>query len=286
LICSPQPLRGIELLDRVGVLGVLLPELEQLKGVEQNPYHHLDVWGHTLEVLRQLVEMERDGYALLDPQADAVREQLERPLAEELTRGHALRLAALFHDIGKPATRALTPDGRVLFWGHDELGAGMTEEIGRRLRVSTALTQFLALIARRHLRLGFLVHERPLSRRQVYRYLRACEPVELEVTVLSLADRLATRGERTKPDALEKHLELARELAAEAIAWRSEPPPQAPLRGDDLMAELGLPAGPDVGRLLERLREAAFTGEVRSRDEALELARAEAGEQARGGPDG
>ena len=101
----------------------------------------------------------------------------------------------------------------MLFWGHDQLGAQMSRDVGRRLRTSAATGEFLALLARHHLRLGFLVHQRPLSRRDVYRYLRACEPVELEVTVLSVADRLATRGERTRSEAIESHLELARELA-------------------------------------------------------------------------
>ena len=138
---------------------------------------------------------------------------------------------------------------------------------------SAALADFLAGIARHHLRLGFLVHERPLSRRHVYRYLTACEPVELEVTVLSVADRLATRGERTRQDAVDAHVELARDLAREALAWRSAGPPQPPVNGEELMLALGLEPGPQVGELLERVREATFAGEVSSREEAIEMAR-------------
>jgi hypothetical protein len=117
------------------------------------------------------------------------------------------------------------------------------------------------------------VHERPLSRRHVYRYLRACEPVELEVTVLSAADRLATRGERTREEAIQSHLDVARELAAEAIAWRSGGAPPVLVNGDELMQALGLEPGPRVGELLEQLREATFAGEIGSRDDALALAR-------------
>jgi hypothetical protein len=161
----------------------------------------------------------------------------------------------------------------VLFWGHDALGARMSREIARRLRASAATGEFLAQIALHHLRLGFLVHQRPLSRRDVYRYMRACEPVELEVTVLTAADRLATRGERTRDEAIESHLELVRELVAEAIEWRLRPP-RPPVNGDDLIEALGIEPGPRLGELLEELREATFAGEIESPEEALALARA------------
>jgi poly(A) polymerase len=275
LVCSPDPLRGLALTDEAGPLAALLPELAALKGVEQNPYHHLDVWGHTLEVLAQMLALERDPEAVFGPHAEAVSRELARPLADELTRAEGLRLGALLHDVGKPATRAVSEEGRVLFIGHDEVGAGMTRALARRLRASGATAEFLAQLALHHLRLGFLVHRRPLSRRDVYAYLRACEPVELEVTVLTAADRLATRGARTRDEAIESHLDLVRELAGEAIAWRSAPP-RPPVTGDELMEALGIERGPEVGRLLEELRAAAFAGELTTKDEALRRARASA----------
>jgi poly(A) polymerase len=271
LVCD-DVLRGLQLMDEIGLVAALLPELESLKGVEQNPYHHADVWGHTLDVLERLLELERDFEAVFGELGEQIEVELGEPLADDLTRGQALRLAALTHDIGKPGTRRMMGD-RVLFIGHDELGASMSTELFARLHASSALSSFLAAIARHHLRLGFLVHERPLTRRHVYRYLRACEPVEVEVTVLSVADRLATRGERTRDEAIEAHLDVARTLAAEALQWRREPP-APPVRGDELMKELGLEPGPAIGELLELLRESAFVGEVRTREEALALARA------------
>jgi poly(A) polymerase len=117
-----------------------------------------------------------------------------------------------------------------------------------------------------------MVHERPLDRRTVYRYLKHTSPVEVEVTLLSCADRLATRGERSEL-AIAAHLELARELMAEALAWRASGPPRPPLRGDELAAELGVEPGPELGSLLGALEEAAFTGEATDREEALALAR-------------
>jgi putative nucleotidyltransferase with HDIG domain len=273
LLVSDGVMRGLELMSATGLVAVLFPELEEQKGVEQNPYHHLDVWGHTLAVLESLLEIERDPAAPFGDSSKPLATELERPLADELSRGEGLRLAALMHDIGKARTRRVTEEGRVLFVGHDTLGAEMVAAICRRLRTSVELSDYLAAITRHHLRLGFLVHEQPLTRRHVYAYMRACEPVELEVTVLSVADRLATRGERTRQEAVDAHLDLARELLGEALEWRAHAPAEPLVRGDELMRELGLEAGPRVGELLELLREAQFAGEVSSREAALDLAR-------------
>ena len=273
LLAAEAVLRGLELMDETGLVAILFPELDEQKDVEQNPYHHRDVWGHTLEVVQSLVGLQRDLQTPFGALAEPLQAELGRPLADGLTRGEALRFGALVHDIGKPRTRRVTDDGRVLFLGHDQLGAEMVADLCRRLRTSTELSEYLAGITRHHLVLGFLVHEQPLSRRHVYRYMRTCEPVELEVTLLSVADRLATRGERTRQEAVDAHLALAREIAAEALEWRRRGAGDPPVRGDELMRELGLDAGPRVGELLELLREAAWAGEVSSRSEALALAR-------------
>ena len=145
-------------------------------------------------------------------------------------------------------------------------------EVCRRIRTSERLSRFLEAITRHHLVLGFLVHERPLDRRAVYRYLKRTSPVEVEVTLLSCADRLATRGENAER-AIDAHLELAHELMPAALEWRRSGPPRLPVRGDELAAELGIEPGPELGRLLAELEEAAYAGEVTDRAQAVELAR-------------
>ena len=273
IVAGPDPLRGLTLMDELGATPVVLPELEALRGVEQNPYHHLDVHGHTLEVLRRVVEVERDLHRLLGDPAPDVEELLAEPLADELTRRGGLRLAALFHDLGKPETRRVAEDGRILFIGHDQAGARIIRGICARLRASRRLTTYLQSLTLNHLRLGFLVHERPLSRRRVYEYLKATEPETVDVTLLTIADRLATQGPRTRAEAIDAHLELARKMVAEGLSWRRFGPPQPLVRGDELAAELGIEPGPELGRALGEIEAAQFAGEVRTRDEAVALAR-------------
>ena len=272
LLIADRALDGLELAERLGLLESVLPEVARLRGVEQSHFHHLDVYGHTVEVLARQIELEGRIEELFGPLAPPLRELLAEPLADELNRAQALRFGALLHDIGKPATHAVRPDGRITFIGHDSVGHEMVRALCRRLRTSERFAAFIGGLARTHLALGFLVHRRPLDRHDVYRYLKFCSPVEVEVTLLSCADRLATRG-RNADAAIAAHLELARELMAEALDWRAAGPPRPPLRGDELARELGIEPGPELGRLLAELEEATFAGEAGDRDQALAVAR-------------
>jgi poly(A) polymerase len=206
-----------------------------------------------------------------------VSELLASSLSDELTRGVALRFGALLHDIAKPQTRAVTPEGRVTFMRHDEAGAQLSRQIMTRLRASSRLAEHVADLTRHHLKLGFLVHSMPLDRRESYRYLDTCAPVAADVTVLSVADRLATRGDGSER-AISRHLELARQLLREALEWAADPP-RPPIRGDELAAELGIQPGPRLGELLHELEEATYAGEVSSRDEAIGYARERTGRE-------
>jgi poly(A) polymerase len=265
LVLGPNVISGLEVADRLNLLRAVLPELAELHDVEQSHYHHLDVYGHTIEVLERLLELEAQA-------AGRLRAVLDEPLADELARGEALRFGALLHDIGKPATHAVRESGRVTFMGHDRLGEQMVRDVCRRLRTSERFSRFVEAVTRHHLVLGFLVHERPLDRRAFYRYLRRTEPVEVEVTLLSCADRLATRG-RKADEAIAAHMELAEELMEAALDWREQGRPAPLVRGNELARELGIDTGPEIGRLLAELEEAAYAGEVTTREEALGFAR-------------
>jgi poly(A) polymerase len=271
IIAADRAIEGLRLLDELAITAVVLPELGALHGIEQSRFHHLDVYEHTLAVLGEAIELERDPERSLGVHAAAVAEFLSLPLANELTRWQALRFGALLHDIAKPQTREVTAEGRVTFIGHDAAGGETAREVLVRLRASERLGEHVAALARNHLRLGFLVHEMPLSRRVIYRYLRACDPVQVDVTVLSVADRLATRGDRSE-GAIAKHLRLADQMLGESLDWVNHPP-RPPLRGDELARALDVTPGPELGRILGELEEDSFAGEIRSRDEAVERAR-------------
>jgi putative nucleotidyltransferase with HDIG domain len=271
IVASDSAPEGLRWMDRLGLTSVVLPEVSALHGVEQSAYHHLDVYEHTLAVVAATRELESEPDRFLGPEAEAVNAFLSARLATELTRWQALRLGALLHDIAKPETRRVTAEGRVTFIGHDALGSQLARSILTRLRAGERLTNHVAGLTRHHLRLGFLVHETPLSRRALYRYLRGSSPAQVDVTVLSVADRLATRGAGSEA-AIDAHLELARRVLGDALAWARDPP-RVPIRGDQLAVALGLTPGPELGRLLAELEEASYAGEVASPEDAVAHAR-------------
>ncbi len=279
-VVAPGALDGLDLGAKLGVLGAVLPELTALEGIEQSRFHHLDVFEHTMEVLRRLIDLEGDLPSFFGELAVPLREQLDQPLGDELTRGQALRLGALFHDVAKPATRGVRGDGKVTFIGHDSAGDDLVGQIFRRLRTSERLRAYVGKLTREHLVLGFMVHRRPLDARAMHSYLRRTEPVEVEVTLLSCVDRMATRGEGQEPW-IAAHLELAREVMGAALAWRAHGPPAPLVRGDQLAHELGLTPGPELGELLASLEQAIYAGEVCDREQALEHARRERHNQPR-----
>ncbi|MEA2156265.1 MAG: poly(A) polymerase [Solirubrobacteraceae bacterium] len=280
VVAGDAVIASLQRMDELGLTAAILPELHALRGVEQNRYHHADVHGHTIEVLAQTLALQADPGAILGVQhAGALGALLAEPLADDTDRGFALRLGALLHDAAKPATLGHRADGSPTFLGHDRAGAQLARDVLTRLRASERLKAHVAALVRHHLRLGFLVHERPLSRRAVYRYLKACQPVEVDVTLLSVADRLATRG-RKAAESIARHVDVAREVLPEALAWREQGRREPLVRGDRIAAELRITDGPEIGRLLAAIDEASFAGEIGSGEEAVAFA-ARLHEQAR-----
>jgi hypothetical protein len=102
--------------------------------------------------------------------------------------------------------------------------------------------------------------------------MRACAPVQVDVTLLSVADRLATRGDRAQ-ESIDAHLGVVGGLLADALRWQGDGPPRPLLRGDELAEQLGIAPGPRIGGLLEALAEAQYAGELTTRSEALDYAR-------------
>jgi len=257
LLGLPGAAAAIRCLAELGALEVALPEVAACRGVTQNVYHHLDVFDHTIEALEFLPQIVAalGGERFLAPPATT-----GLPCASALA---PLSWAVLLHDVGKPAARRVDGDGRVTFFSHDRIGEELARDVCRRLRMSRRFEQFLADLVRQHLRLGFLVREMPLTRRALVRFRHDVEPFVFEAIALSLADRVATRGERTPPQSLARHFRIARDVFGDTPGA-----PRRLLRGDEVMTLLGLAEGAEVGRALDVLQEEIDCGLVDTPDQA------------------
>jgi len=260
-----DPVRGIELMVDTGVADVVLPEVPKLRLETDEHMRHKDVYQHSLTVLEQSIELEE-------------RYGLEPDLV--------VRLAALLHDIGKPKTRSRLPDGRVAFHHHEAVGAAMARSRLKALRFPSSVVADVTTLIALHLRFhGYGPGEWTDS--AVRRYVRDAGPLLTRLQVLTRADcttrnkAKAARLARAQ-DGLEERIVT---LSAEEELKKIRPD----LDGNEIMAILGLPPGPEVGRaskyLLELRLEHGPLGTERATHELLRWAEG-AGLGAPPAPDG
>jgi len=221
LLVAEQPQRGLELLDATRLLPRILPQLEAGKGMQQGGWHSHDVFGHALLAA-----------ALAPP--------------ELITR-----LAALLHDVGKPAVHELR-DGKPTFIGHQEIGADMAGPALRHLRYPGEVVDAVTKLIRLHMR-PIQYDPQGWEDKAVRRLVRDAGDQLDRLLALARADMRASHYPDVKKiDDLEARI---RRLDADAIAAI-----RSPLTGEDLMARTGRPAGPWIKRVKSALEDAIVDG--------------------------
>ena len=278
ILVSRQAVGHAYLLDDLGLLCKVVPELEEGRGVTQPKEHHWDIFHHNVETVgavEGLLERTWEPSWALEavPWCDALASHFQEVAGEGHTRGTLLKLAGLLHDIGKPATRTVDTEGRIRFLGHHGQGAIMAGAILQRLRFSRRSTRMIEAEIQHHLRPGQMSQGDELAtQRAVYRYFRSAGDVAIDTLYLNLADYLAARGPLLEREEWADYTGKVRHILETGLA-QEQPPRRPPLvNGNDLMAMLHLAPGPLVGRLLEAIREAQAAGEVSTREAALALA--------------
>ncbi|MBM4327226.1 MAG: HD domain-containing protein [Deltaproteobacteria bacterium] len=257
-------------MGRAGVLSAIFPELNPMKGQEQKPYHHLDVWDHTLETVNRIEEIMDSGEFLFGKYWPNVQERLSDELVRDRPRIALLKLAALFHDAGKPHTVSFDPDGRVRFFDHEKVSREIFESAVFRLKLARRESRMIADWVEGHMRPMFLTSG-SITSRSVRRLYRKFEQDTIGLLVLFLADLRATQGPARRPDEDQTALEAVKK-ALQICIDAGHTPPQPLLRGRDLIELFGLTPGPPFGRILKRIAELQDAGEITSREEAIQAA--------------
>lgn len=261
--------KHILMLDEMGILEEIFSQIKKMRPVEQGPYHHLDVWRHSLETLKELelllVELEKDF-----PYYQQLEEYLAQSLTSERSRRQLLKLITLLHDVGKPESLRFE-NGKIKFYGHEELGANIIEEICDNLRLSVKEKHSLKNMTLHHLRPGYLAENFPITKRATFRFFRDAGEDALSVLLLSLADKRATRGPLVEEDKSQFQQKVILGLMEEYFKDTQEKRPPRLVTGDDLIKELKLSPSPIIGRILREIEEAQSDGQVTTRTEALEL---------------
>jgi poly(A) polymerase len=248
LLSTDNPRPGLEVLVEAGIAEIVLPELPALRLEADEHAHHKDVYQHTLTVLEQAIDEEKRRFPGQAPDV-------------------ALRVAALLHDIGKPATRRFEAGGVVTFYHHDVVGAKLAKKRLKALRFDNATIDSVAKLIELHLRF-FGYSEQAWSDSAVRRYVRDAGGELERLHILVRAD-VTTRNKR-KAD----HLSFAYDDLEARIAVLAEQEELQAIRpeldGEAIMSILGLPPGREVGEAYSFLLELRLDeGEI-GEDEATE----------------
>ena len=244
LLQTDDPVRGIRLLVETGLMNEFLPEIPALQLEVDEHHHHKDVYEHSLTVLRQAIELEAARHPGAAPDVP-------------------LRLAALLHDIGKPATRRLEPGGGVTFYHHDIKGARLARKRLQALRFDTDTTGVVTRLIELHLRF-FGYAEGAWTDSAVRRYVRDAGDELERLHILTRAD-VTTRNAKKAARLARAYDDIERRIAElsaqeELAAMRPE------LDGNRIQEVLGIPPGREVGEayryLLDLRLDEGIVGEA------------------------
>jgi poly(A) polymerase len=233
LLLTPSPRRGIELLVETGLAELVMPEIPALRLERDEHHHHKDVYQHSLTVLDQAIELEESRGSIDGP--DLV-----------------IRLAALMHDIGKPATRRLEPGGVVTFYHHDVVGSKIAKKRLRELRFDNDTINDVARLIELHLRF-FGYTEGAWTDSAVRRYVRDAGPLLERLHILTRAD-VTTRNKR-KSHMLSFAYDDLETRVAELAELEEMQAVRPDLDGEQIMATLGIGPGREVGEAYRFLLE-------------------------------
>ena len=244
----------------------LIPELTLCRGVLQNYFHHLDVYDHTVEVVRGLERMVTSGFERFPQWAPVLRQHLATPLSHAL-----LYLAGFCHDLAKPQTQTFTRDGRIRFHGHDRLGAEMARSIGPRVGLNGPDVASLVALVDCHLQ-AVLIPAENAEPSRIHQLFRKTGHRLPELALLSMADVEASRGPAQSQARLDEHELFVNFLLEQFFEGGFLAHPTSPVSTDDLYEQFGAIPGKMQNRLQDWLLAAYVDGEFESREEGLAMA--------------
>jgi poly(A) polymerase len=311
LLQQPNAIIGLRALDQAALLTRIIPELESARATDQPHVHFLPVLAHSLETVCAvewlLGELQVAGDENREPRTEnrvegddnsklktqnselpmavqthpdlryqsAYAAELRQHFAEQVggySRVALFKLAALLHDIAKPATKQPKPDGGVSFHEHQTIGGEVALVVAQRLGFGEAAARYIRLVVREHMRPGQLGVLDAVTQRAVARFFHATASAGPDVLLHLLADHMATRGPQIKLAAWLQQAAWVDALLDTIWGEVIEPTPPL-LNGDELMHAMGLAPGPLVGRLLAAISAAQAAGNISTSEEAIGLAK-------------
>lgn len=279
------------LLNRLELLEPIFPEIEQLRQLNAVGQHVHNLWDHTLQTIRYLESLINclscsqkaiqndsyldEAYACLTPYRNALNRHLNEPLQGGRPRRHLLLLAAIYHDVGKPATMASSEDGTITFPEHGAASAKAASNFAQLYLLGNEESAYLQKVVGGHMRVAAsAIPHGKITKLAIYNFYQPLGSAGVDVCLHTLADLYAARENKLDHQLWQLALQRV-SILLEAWFDRYDElvdPPRI-LNGFDLQKELGLPPGPHIGQLLEVIRSRQVEGGLSTYEEALAYAR-------------
>ena len=242
ILSTDKPSKGLVILQEAGLMKMIFPEIDIMYGMDQSDeWNHKDIFYHTMQVVDN---------------------------AASLSNKMKLRFAALVHDIAKPNTRKIDPKKGYTFHGHDAIGERMLNKVGKRMKLSNSLKEYLKKLTLLHLR-PIALAKKEISDSAIRRLMVAAGDDVSDLLTLCRAD-ITTKN----PNKIKKYLSNFERVESKMsdVSERDKMKAfQSPVRGKEIMKILNLEPGKTVGKIKSEIEEAILDGKIEnSYDKALE----------------
>lgn len=255
-------------MNETGLLKEILPIVEELKKVPPNLHHHLGLFEHSIETVKQIQEIYKTS-------PTEVQKHLEQTDFGGATRLAHLKLAGLLHDIGKPSTWSIEEDtGKHRFIKHDDIGSKMGSKILKQMKFSKKQMDYIAKLIKYHIYPSHVVCSPELNDKIYMRFIRKMENEVIDVITLAKADRLSAQGVAITDEIVEENITNLNALLNFYLSVKEtlKPLPKL-LTGEEIMEILDLKPSKELGNVIKSLQEAQLAGDITTKKEALSYIR-------------
>ena len=251
-------------MDECGVLEMYFPFVKELKQVPPNLHHHLDLFHHSVETVKQI------GF-LYNNSSEKVKAHMDRVDFGGFSRIAHLRLAGFLHDIGKFSTWTIEEDtGRHRFIKHDDVGAKLAKPMLKSMCFSNKQIDYLTLMIKKHMYPTAVVSAPELTDKVMMRFVRKMEDNAIDNILIAQADRLSARGPEITDEIVNENISALNNLLEFYLKAKEtlKPLPKL-LDGNEVMSILSIKPSPQLGKIMEALQEAQISGDILTKDEAV-----------------